>query len=162
MEKENLETIKTLVEEFFSKMTAPALVSEPQVFFEEPKEESKEKKEVVSLSVKLEEPQVFIGQQGQTLFETQKLLRMILNKKLQQNFYFDLDINEYKKRKNEYLISLAVSSAEQAVSERSEKLLPPMPSYERKIVHEEISKRTDVFAESRGDGQDRRVVIIPR
>ena len=42
--------------------------------------------DVVNLDIKLEEPQILIGQGGQTLFEIQRLLRMILNKKSRKFF----------------------------------------------------------------------------
>jgi spoIIIJ-associated protein len=37
-----------------------------------------------------------------------------------------------------------------------------MSSYERRIVHTELSQRTDVITDSQGDGRDRHIVIKPR
>ena len=67
-----------------------------------------EKIDVVELDIKLNEPQILIGQQGQTLFEIQRLLRTVLSRKLQKFFYLNLDINDYKKKKTEYLKDLIV------------------------------------------------------
>ena len=115
--------------------------------------------DVVDLEVELDEPQILIGQQGQTLFEIQRLLRTVLNKKLQKVFYFNLDINEYKKKKIEYLKDLARELANQVATTKEEKVLSPMSSYERRIIHAELAQRTDVVTESQGDSYERHVVI---
>ena len=117
---------------------------------------------VVDLNIKSDGPQILIGQGGQTLFEIQRLLKTVLNRKLQQNFFLNLDINDYKSKKIEYLKELAKSLADQAVLSKEEKELSPMSSYERRIVHAELSQRTDVVTESRGDGLSRHIVIKPK
>ena len=86
---------------------------------------------------------------------------MILNKKIQQAFYLNLDINDYKKKKIEYLESLAKTFADEVVASKEEKELPPMPPYERRIIHAQLSERKDIATESRGEGMDRHIVIKP-
>ena len=99
-------------------------------------------------------------------FETQhqsilklRLLKTILNKKLKNVFYFNLDINDYKKQKLEYLKNMAKNLADQVVLTKEEKILLPMSSYERRIIHAELAQRTDVITESQGEGFDRHIVI---
>lgn len=118
--------------------------------------------EVVDLNIEISDPQILIGEKGQTLFEIQKLLRVILNKKIKKIFYLNLDINSYKKKKEDYLKDFAKSAADEASVSKKEKTLPPMSSYERKIIHTEVSKRNDVIAESFGDGLERRIIIKPK
>ena len=74
----------------------------------------------------------------------------------------NLDINDYKKKKVEYLKDFAKETADQIAMTGQEKTLPPMSSYERRIIHAELSQRTDVITESQGDGFDRHVVIKPK
>lgn len=155
IDKQDIEKIKETVEEFFAKMTMPVL----SIIAEQSAEQEKD---VVSLDLKLEEPQILIGQGGQTLFEIQRLLRTILNKKLQKIFYFNLDINEYKKKKIEYLKDMAKEFADQAALNKEEKAFPPMPAYERRIIHAELSARGDIIAESQGEGSDRHIVVKPK
>jgi predicted RNA-binding protein Jag len=45
---------------------------------------------------------------------------------------------------------------------KEEKALLPMSSYERRVIHAELSKRTDVITESQGDSFERHIVIKPR
>jgi spoIIIJ-associated protein len=118
--------------------------------------------DVLDVDVEIDEPQVVIGQQGQTLFEIQRLLRAILSKKFESVFYLNLDVNGYKKKKIEYLKYLAKDSADQVIISNKEKALLPMSSYERRIVHAELSGRTDVITESRGDSFERHIVIKPK
>lgn len=157
LNKDQLNKIKEAAEEFFSKMTVSVdsfnVVEAPS---------GSEEKESVNLEIRLKEPQTLIGQGGQTLFEIQRLLRMVLNKKLQSIFYLDLDINDYKKSKSEYLRGLVKEAADQVSLTKQEKSLPPMSSYDRRIAHSELSDRSDVFTESRGEGETRHVVVRPR
>lgn len=151
IEQKDINKIKDLATEFFEKMTMP--VSKIDVNYSE---------DNVGLDVKLDEPQILIGQGGQTLFEIQRLLKTILNKKLQNVFYLNLDINDYKKKKIEYLKDLARDLADQASLTKETKVLAPMSSYERRIIHAELSQRTDISTESQGDGFDRHIVIKPK
>jgi spoIIIJ-associated protein len=156
LEQKEINIIKKTVEEFFEKMTIT--VSNLEIGLSS----SGEDRDVVSLNLKSDEPQILIGQGGQTLFETQRLLKTILNKKLQQIFYFNLDINEYKKKKVEYLKDLAKESADKVSLTKEEKIFTPMSSYERRVIHSELSQRTDVLTESQGEGFDRHIVIKPK
>jgi len=113
--------IKEAVEEFFEKMTIE--VSNIEISSSSEKKYSvEENKDIVDLNIKLNEPQILIGQGGQTLFEIQRLLRTILNKKLQKVFYLNLDINDYKKLKFEYLKDLAKDLADQVSLTKREKV----------------------------------------
>ncbi|RLC39293.1 MAG: hypothetical protein DRH33_03225, partial [Candidatus Nealsonbacteria bacterium] len=73
-----------------------------------------------------------------------------------------LDINQYKKNKIEYLNDLAKSTADEVALSKKEKILPPMPSYERRIIHLTLAEREDVQTESQGEEPERRVVIKPK
>jgi len=118
-------------------------------------------KTTFSVSCQGEEPQIVIGKNGQTLYLIQHLFKKILRKKIGADFFIDLDINNYKKRKIAYLKELATMAADEVVLTKKEKILEPMTSYERRIVHLELAKRKDVSTESRGEEPYRRVVIKP-
>jgi spoIIIJ-associated protein len=172
MDQEQIKKIKESVTDFFNRATISVLSVDIDLspLIEERKEENDtmgKDKVVINLEVKLDEPQILIGQGGQTLFEIQHLLRMILNKKFHSSFgenkilYLNLDINDYKKKKTEYLKDLAKNFADQVSLNKEEKRLPPMSSYERKIIHAELSLRKDVTTESKGEGLNRHILIKP-
>jgi len=169
LEQKDINKIKEVVEEFFEKMTIVSPIIEASLSSVKPTDEQDSIKErpeghpdIVNLDIKLDEPQILIGQQGQTLFEIQRLLRMVLNRKLQKVFYLNLDINDYKNKKIEYLKYLAKELADQVALTKEEKVLLPMSAYERRIIHAELSQRTDVITESQGDGFERHIVINPK
>jgi len=148
MNQQNLKIIKTTIEEFFKKTT-----------FEVEIEFLPEKDQTIPVNLKTEEPQILIGEGGQTLAEIQHLLKIILKKKIKEFFYIDLDINSYKKKKTEYLKELAQSVADEVALTKKEKQFSPMPAYERRIIHLELADRKDITSESIGQEPERRVVV---
>jgi len=150
MNQQNLETIKKTVEDFFQKTT-----------FEVEVDLLPEEEGVIPINLKTDEPQILIGEGGQTLNEIQHLFKAILKRKISEPFYINLDINDYKKKKTEYLKELARSLADEVSLTKKEKTLTPMPAYERRIIHLELSSRSDVVSESTGEEPDRKIVIKP-
>jgi len=150
LNKEDLEKAKKIIEEFFQRMAFDGEIEIPP-----------QKDETLIINLKVENPQILIGEKGQTLFEIQHLLKAILKRAISENFYIDLDINDYKKKKIEYLKELAHSVADEVSLTKNEKVLSPMLSYERRIIHLEIADRKDVTSESIGEEPERRVVIKP-
>lgn len=122
------------------------------------------REETLPISLKMEEPQIFIGEGGQTLVDIQHLLRAVLKKKIssEEPFYIDLDINNYKKKKIEYLKETAKAAADEVSLLKQSKELPPMPAYERRVIHLELASRQDVITESVDEGQNRRIIVKPR
>ena len=166
LEQKEINKIKEATEEFFEKMTI--LVSSLDIKSSSKKADSKETslntedRDVVDLDIKLDEPQILIGQQGQTLIEIQRLLRGVISRRLKKVIFLNLDINGYKKQKEEYLKDLAKEAADKVAITKEEKVLSPMSAYERRIVHAELSQRIDVLTESQGEGFDRHIVIKPK
>jgi len=152
MENLNLEKIKITCREFFEKMgfDVEIEIKTPQDL-------------TIPVEIKLVEPQILIGRRGETLLEIQHLIKIILKRKIvpDKNFYIDLDINNYKKKKIEYLRQLARSEADEVSLSKKEKILAPMPAYERRIIHLELATRGDITTESIGEEPERKVIIKP-
>jgi spoIIIJ-associated protein len=157
IDSNNIQKTKEIIEEFFQKMTITAQSVDVSFL-----PADKDLFNVVNISTTFDEPQILIGEKGQTLFEIQRLLKTILNKRLQVLIYLDLDINDYKKKKVEYLKNLAKGLADEVSITKEEKVLFPMSAYERRIVHTELSQRADIITDSQGEGQDRHIVIKPK
>ena len=142
--------IKETAEEFFDRMSF-----NPEIRVGSFREST------LPLEIELESPQVLIGEKGQTLADIQRLIKAILKRKIQKDFYIDLDINNYKKKKIEYLKELARSAADEVALNKKEKALPSMPAYERRIIHLEVAERENIVTESVGREPERKVVIRP-
>ena len=151
MDQSNLEKIKKVAEEFFEKtgLTIEVEIKNPEDL-------------TIPVNLTMEEPQIFIGERGQTLAEIQRLLKLVLRKKIEEPFYVNLDINDYKKKKIEYLKEMAKSVADEVALTKEEKYLPVMAAYARRIIHVELASRGDITTESIGEEPERKVVIKPR
>ena len=148
--KEGLEKIRKITKEFFQKTT-----------FDVSLHFSTQEENTLLVEIKTEDPQILIGERGQTLADIQHLLKIILRKKTEELFYVNVDINDYKKKKAEYLKELANSVADDVVLTKEEKALSPMRAFERRIVHMELAERSGVITESIGEKDERKVVIKP-
>ncbi len=146
----NLETIEQVTKEFFKKATFDVEIQ----FL--PQQDL-----IIPINLKSDEPKILIGEGGQTLVEIQRLLKSMLRRQIDQEFYIDLDINGYKKKKIEYLKELAKSIADEVALMKEEKILPSMPAYERRIIHLELSGRADIVTDSIGKEPERKIIIKP-
>ena len=150
MDQEKLQKIKKITKEFFNKT---GFDIELQIL--DPIENT------VPVKIKTAEPKILIGQNGQTLAEIQHLLKAAIKKNILENFYIDVDINNYKEKKIEYLKDMACQIADEVSLNKEEKILIPMSSYERRIIHLELAKRPNVTTSSIGFGLERKIIIKP-
>jgi spoIIIJ-associated protein len=158
-----IEKVKEVIQELLQKMGIEILSMQADVnSFEAQDHELKNQKDYVVVNVIVEEPQMVIGQNGQTLFELQRILKILLYKKLQKDFYLSLDINEYKKKKIEYIKHMANTLADEVAATKEKRVMVPMSSYERRIIHTELSGRQDIITQSQGKGFERYIEISPR
>lgn len=102
-----------------------------------------------------------IGQYGANLQAIQHLARLMVRKSLPEKIRFTLDVNSYRQQKNQSIIEQARSAAEEALSQKRAVFMKPMSTYERRIVHLELSKNPEVSTESMGEGEDRKIVVKP-
>ena len=161
---ETIGQIKQTVEEFLTTMTVDGFsVAVAESVLEDDKRSTETQPlDGVQIDITLEEPQFLIGQGGQTLVDVQRLVKMILNKKLGRPMHVKLDINNYRAQKIDYVKKMATEAADEVASTKVAKTLAPMSSYERRIIHAELASRTDVKTESQGEGFGRCVVILPK
>jgi spoIIIJ-associated protein len=151
--QEELENIKKAVEEFF-RMAGYSVEQEMNQG-----EESGQ--EVLSINIKTSDAQTLIGKQGLVLSDIQLILRKAIKKKTGREIYLNLDIDNYKRNKEDYLKGLAWNMADEVASTGREKELPLLSPFDRRVVHMELAERKDVVAESIGEGEERRIVIKP-
>ncbi len=102
-----------------------------------------------------------VGEKGKTLYAIQHLLKAMWKKEMKENFYLDLDINSFKEKRFQYLIEMAQRYADEVSLVKKEIILEPLPPQERRLIHLELAKRTDVTTFSIGKGEHRRLVIKP-
>ena len=118
--------------------------------------------ETLVFNLKTEDSSLLIGQHGANLNALQYMTRILSYKKLSEPAYFVVDVEGYKQEREEFLRELAQAAAERVRDTKESLLLKPMSSYERRVVHAEISKTTDIMTESVGDEPERRILIKPK
>lgn len=116
----------------------------------------------IALEVDGEDLGILIGRRGETLAALQYIMRLIVAHQQKARVPLTVDVEGYKQRRYGALRELALRLAQKAVSTRQSMTLEPMPADERRIVHLAVSVNPDVVTQSVGEGELRKVVIMPR
>ncbi|MEG1705149.1 MAG: RNA-binding cell elongation regulator Jag/EloR [Clostridia bacterium] len=119
---------------------------------------SGDEKQVI-VKIELDEPKHLIGYRGKTIESIQSILNAMLQREDAEYSKVFVEINNYKKEKEEKLKAFANKMADNVSKYKKPIKLEPMSSYERMIVHQELSSRSDVMTESYGEEPNRRLVI---
>ncbi len=88
------------------------------------------------------------------------VVRLMANKIGQEGTVF-IDINNYRRERENLILELARAAARKAIAVKEEVSLPAMNGYERRLVHLELSSHPDVKTESMGEGKSRYIIIKP-
>lgn len=148
---------KQVLEELLRHMQVDASVTAE---WGEPSDE--EERAVLMLNVDGENVEALIGYRGETISSLQYLARLIVARKLKSPVNLVIDVGGYKARRAEQLESLAQRIAEQVAESGRVMHLEPMPAHERRIIHITLRGHPQVSTNSIGEGNQRRVTIIPR
>ena len=117
---------------------------------------------VIVLDIQGDDLDPLIGRRGETLAALQYIARLILSKQFARNVDLVVDVQGHKQRREDQLRRMARRMAEQAAQRQRVMTLEPMPANERRIVHLELREHPDVTTESVGDGDRRKVTIVPK
>ncbi len=105
---------------------------------------------------------MLIGRRGEHLSHIQYLVNLIVNRKLGTWSRVIVDVEGYRSRREESLVGLAERVARQVSRSRRPVTLEPMPPNERRVIHLTLRSHPDVGTESSGEGNERRITILPR
>lgn len=94
----------------------------------------------------------------ETVSALQELTRLAVQTKTGAFSRLILDIGGSRDARRDELAGLVARSVERIEAGASEAALPPMSSYERKLVHDLVAEH-GFHSESRGEGADRHTVI---
>jgi spoIIIJ-associated protein len=110
------------------------------------------------LSIESEEAATLIGHRGEVLRSLQHLVRVMLVRS-GTDLPILVDVEGYRERQQEQLKVDAQKKADDVARSGRLAMLPPMSSYERRLVHMSLAERDDVVTESIGEGAGRRLMI---
>ncbi len=102
---------------------------------------------------------VLIGRRGETLNALQYLTNLVVNRHNEDYIRIVLDVEDYRKAREETLFSLAKKMADKAIRTGRRVSLEPMNPHERRVIHIALQDDNRVETYSQGEEPYRRVVI---
>ncbi|MGE0327266.1 MAG: protein jag [Polyangiaceae bacterium] len=102
-----------------------------------------------------------IGKKGQVLGALQFLTNRVINRPGLEKRHILVDAEGYRSRRDNSLATMARRLGKQAVTEGKIITFEPMNPRDRRVVHLALAKFEGVITKSDGEGDDRRVQIIP-
>jgi spoIIIJ-associated protein len=116
----------------------------------------------IDVRVEGEDLGLLIGPGGRTLLALQDVTRVAAQRRLgDHETRLRVDVAGYRERRRVALERFARSIAEQVIETGTAKALEPMPSADRKVIHDVLATIDGVTSRSDGEDPYRRVVIVP-
>jgi spoIIIJ-associated protein len=104
---------------------------------------------------------IAIGKNGKNMEAIEYIVNLVARRKNILDRSVSIDIKDYKRKKYDIIKNLAIRMAKKAVKEGRKIVLKPMPSYERKIIHDALSENKEVKTKSKNKEPYRRIIIYP-
>ena len=155
-EQLSIEVVGRLLEEMGIKATVESLP--PQGLMAEQAGEGR----AILLDMRGDDLGVLIGRRGESLQALQYITRLIVSHRLKRWLNIILDVEQYRVRREQGLRQLALTMADRVVSTNQSVPLEAMTPYDRRVVHLTLHENEYVTTKSIGEGDNRKVVIIPR
>ena len=105
---------------------------------------------------------LLVGPRGTTLQAVQDLTRVASQRRLgDHDTRLRVDVGGYRERRRAALGTFATQMAEEVKASGVARVLEPMSSADRKVIHDTLATIDDISTRSEGDDPYRRVVIAP-
>ena len=108
-----------------------------------------------------EDALISFGKNGKQLDALQYLCNLIISRKVPEDVRVSLDASDYRARRVAALETLARECAQQVIERQEEAELDPLPSHERRILHNILSTIEGIRTYSEGEDPNRHVIIAP-
>ncbi len=108
-----------------------------------------------------EDSGLLIGRRGQTLQALQFLVNLIVRKQF-EGVRVVLDVENYRQRRELQLREMATTIAKRVAETNRSITLEPMPPADRRIIHTSLTDHPGVSTESTGEGEGRKVTVMPK
>ncbi len=142
---------KTITREFLTPIFDSMGIEEQLEFVEE--------EDSINVRIAAEDIGIVIGRRGETLDALQYLLGLVINKNSDKFIRVNLDVGNYREKREETLKRLAKRLADKVLKNRKSITLEPMNPYERRIIHATLQSFRGIETYSIGEEPHRKVVI---
>lgn len=115
--------------------------------------------EQINIKMYSDKNNILIGKNGQTLMAIQTVLRQMVHNEIGMYPYILLDVENYKEKKIINLERTAKRIAKEVQKTKIDVSLDNMNSYERRIIHNALTKFKNISTTSEGEEPNRHIVI---
>jgi spoIIIJ-associated protein len=156
-EDPDLEAARSVVQELLARMRVNASTTAQWTV---PEDENETRHALIEIHG--QDLGIMVSRRGEALTAMQYMARMIVARKLGRPLPVIVDVEGFRRRREQQLRRMARRAAEQAVERGRTVTLEPMPANERRIIHIELRGHEGVTTESVGIGRQRKVTVIPK
>ena len=115
--------------------------------------------DIIRIEIDSDHNPILIGKNGVTLQALNEIVRLAVSGKFHHRYRVLLDIGDYKEAKYSRVAAIARRTAKEVQKTKVDVTLDPMPSDERRIVHNVLTNFSNIKTESSGEGHRRAVTI---
>jgi len=117
--------------------------------------------DAIHLNIKGDGGGLLIGRRGQNLDAIQYIVNKAINRSIGGRKMIVIDTEAYRQRREESLVSLAEKLGEKVKKTKKAVTVSHMNAHDRRIIHMALQKDMALTTKSRGEGEYRKIVIIP-
>jgi spoIIIJ-associated protein len=117
--------------------------------------------EKIVLNIEGDGSGLLIGKRGQNLDAIQYILNKAINRSDSERKMIIVDSEAYRKRREESLLVLAERIREKVKKTKKPVSLSNMNAHDRRIIHLALQKDEALTTKSRGEGEYRKIIILP-
>ena len=115
----------------------------------------------IALNIEGDTSGLLIGRKGRTLDALQFIVNKIVNKALEKRTQVVVDSENYRQRRRESLIQMALRMGEKAKNIGKPVVTNLLNPHDRRIVHMALRDDESLDTKSRGEGILKKILIIP-
>jgi spoIIIJ-associated protein len=116
----------------------------------------------IALTIEGDKSGLLIGRKGRTLDALQFIVSKIVNKALEKRTQVIIDSENYRQRRRDLLIQMALKMGDRAKKIRKPVATNLLNPHDRRIVHLALKNDERLETKSRGEGILKKVLIIPK
>ena len=116
----------------------------------------------INLNIEGDKSGLLIGRKGRTLDALQFIVNKIVNKSLEKRTRVLVDSENYRQRREDFLVQMALRMGDKAKKIRKPVATNLLNPHDRRIVHLALRDDDELGTKGRGEGALKKVIIIPK
>ena len=120
-----------------------------------------ETEEAIILNIQGDGSGLLIGKRGQNLDAIQYIVNKTVHHTANGHKMIVIDTEEYRKRREESLVALAVRLGEKVKKTKKPVTVGHMNAHDRRVIHMAMQNDETLTTKSRGEGEYRKILILP-